>query len=76
MVTLAVPFVFGSIRTGGLGRRVFIGVLLGFMFSLMQTGMGYYSLSFGISPAITALTPAILFLGLTGFLFYRAVRIN
>ena len=76
MVTLAVPFVFGSIRTGGLGRRVFIGVLLGFMFSLMQTGMGYYSLSFGISPAITALTPAILFLGLTGFLFYRAARIN
>ena len=76
MVTLAVPFVFGSIRTGGLGRRVFVGVMLGFMFSLMQTGMGYYSLSFGIAPSVAAMTPSILFLGLTAFLFYRAVRIN
>lgn len=76
MVTLAVPFVFGSIRTGGLGRRVFIGVMLGFIFSLMQTGMGYYSLSFGIAPSVAAITPSILFLGLTVYLFYRAVRIN
>jgi len=76
MVTLAVPFVFGSIRTGGLGRRVFIGVMLGFVFSLLQTGMGYYSLSFGIAPAVAAITPSILFLGLTGFLFYRAVQIK
>ena len=76
MVTLAVPFVFGSIRTGGLGRRVFIGVMLGFVFSLLQTGMGYYSLSFGIAPSVAAITPSVVFLALTIFLFYRAVRIN
>jgi len=76
MVTLAVPFVFGSIRTGGLGRRVFVGVMLGFMFSLMQTGMGYYSLSFGIAPSIAAIAPSIVFLALTVFLFYRAVRVS
>jgi len=76
MVMLAVPFVFGSIRTGGLGRRVFFGVMLGFVFSLMQTGMGYYSLSFGMAPAVAALMPSLIFLGLTAYLFYRAVRFN
>lgn len=74
MVMLAVPFVFGSIRTGGLGKRVFIGVMIGFVFSLLQSGMGYYSLSFGVSPAAAALTPSIIFLVLTGVLFYRASR--
>jgi len=76
MVTLGVPFVFGSIRTGGLGRRVFIGVMIGFIFSLLQTGMGYYSLSFGIAPSIAALTPSLIFLAITIFLFYRAVRVT
>jgi len=71
MVLLAVPFVFGSVRGGGLGRRVFIGVLLGFAFSLLQTGIGYYALSFGVQPLVAAITPSILFLGLTGALFYR-----
>lgn len=74
MVMLAVPFVFGSIRTGGLGKRVFIGVMIGFAFSVLQSGMGYYSLSFGVSPAAAALTPSAIFLALTVFLFYRAVR--
>ena len=76
MVMLAVPFVFGSVRTGGLGKRVFIGIMIGFVFSLLQSGMGYYSLSFGVSPAVAALTPSIIFLCLTGYLFYRAVRVG
>ena len=71
MVLLAVPFVFGSVRGGGLGRRVFLGVLLGFAFSLLQTGIGYYALSFGVRPFLAAITPSVLFLGLTVFLFYR-----
>jgi lipopolysaccharide export system permease protein len=71
MVLMAVPFVFGSVRGGGLGRRVFIGVLLGFAFSLLQTGTGYYALSFGVQPLVAATTPSILFLGLTIALFYR-----
>lgn len=74
MVVLAVPFVFGSVRTGGLGKRVFVGVMIGFFFSLLQSGMGFYSLSFGISPAVAALTPSLLFLALTGYLFHRAVK--
>lgn len=76
MVMLAVPFVFGSIRTGGLGKRVFIGVMIGFGFSVLQSGMGYYSLSFGVSPAVAALTPSLVFLGLTAFLFYRAIKVS
>ena len=71
MVLLAVPFVFGSVRGGGLGRRVFIGVLIGFMFNLLQTGVGYYALSFGVQPLVAAMTPSLLFLGLTAALFYR-----
>lgn len=76
MVMLAVPFVFGSVRTGGLGKRVFLGVMIGFFFSLLQSGMGYYSLAFNIAPALAALTPTILFLGLTIVLFRRAIRIS
>ncbi len=76
MVMLAIPFVFGSVRTGGLGKRVFIGVMIGFFFSLLQSGMGYYSLSFNIAPAVAALAPTVLFLALTIYLFYRAVKVS
>lgn len=75
MVMLAIPFVFGSVRSGGLGRRVFIGVMIGIFFGLMQTAMGYYSLSFGVAPVVASLTPSVLFFGLTLYLFHRVRRV-
>jgi len=64
MVLIAIPFVFSQIRTGGLGRNLFGGVLLGMTFYLANKGVGYMVLVRGTPPFIGALiTPTLFLLG-------------
>jgi lipopolysaccharide export system permease protein len=37
LVLAAAPFAFGSLRTGGLGRSIFLGLLLAILFFVLQT---------------------------------------
>jgi lipopolysaccharide export system permease protein len=37
LVLAAVPFAFGSLRSGGLGKRLFIGIVFALGFWLLQT---------------------------------------
>jgi len=39
VVLVAMPFAFGSLRSGGLGKRLFFGVLLASGWSVMQRGV-------------------------------------
>ena len=79
MLLLAVPFVFGQIRSGGLGQRVFIGIMLGMFYGLMQGGLGYYGIIghlgtyYGFPPFVSAALPGLLFLFLAIFLIRRVV---
>jgi lipopolysaccharide export system permease protein len=79
MLLLAIPFVFGQIRSGGLGQRVFIGVMLGMFYGLLQGGLGYYGLAghlgslYGVPPSISAALPGLLFLFLAILLIRRIV---
>ena len=62
MVVLAIPFVFGNIRSGTLGRSLFLGIMLGIGFYVANKGFGYVVLAYGLSPLMGATIPVVAFL--------------
>ena len=62
MVLLAFPFVFGSLRTAGIGHYVFIGACIGIGFHLLNELFRYSGLVYGFPPLFSALVPTLLFL--------------
>ncbi|MFT5111239.1 MAG: lipopolysaccharide export system permease protein [Parasphingorhabdus sp.] len=73
MICLAIPFVFGSLRSGNSGRNLFIGIMMGLGFYASNKSLGYVVLAYGIEPVIGALAPLILFLIVSLLLFRRVV---
>lgn len=71
MVFLAIPFVFGTLRSVGIGQRIMVGTLLGITFYLLNQTFSYAGISYGINPIVSAVLPPALFLGLGLFLMRR-----
>lgn len=61
MVLLAVPFVFGPMRSVGQGQRVIFGVLIGVAFYVFNLTLAQSGLVFGLNPLVSAWMPTILF---------------
>lgn len=61
MVFLAVPFVFGSLRSVSAGQRIVVGMLLGVGFYLFNQVTTYVTLVYELNPVAGALLPAGLF---------------
>lgn len=61
MLLLSLPFVFALPRASNLGVRIVIGVLIGFLFYILNALLGQISLVFQWSPLVAALLPSILF---------------
>ncbi len=57
MMLVAVPFVIGSLRQSGAGQRLFIGVLFGVGFYLVNEVTSSTGLIYGLSPVVTAFLP-------------------
>ncbi len=72
MLLVALPFVFGSQRSGGAGQRLFLGVLLGIGYFLLVRLLNQAGLVIGLPPLLAALAPAAAFLGL-GIVLLRRV---
>jgi len=72
MLILAVPFVFSSIRAGSLGRNLFLGIMVGLGFYVLNKALGYIVLVYGVHPFIGATLPTLLFLG-GALILYRRV---
>ncbi len=62
MVVLAIPFVFRQIRSGGLGRSLFVGIMLGLGFFVANKAFGYIVLVYDIYPFLGAMLPTTAFL--------------
>lgn len=62
MVVLAIPFVFTNVRSGALGRNLFIGIMLGIGFYVVNRGFGYVVIANGLSPLLGATIPVAVFL--------------
>jgi lipopolysaccharide export system permease protein len=54
---LAVPFVFGSLRSAGSGARLLIGVLIGVTFFFVQRTLESGTVVFDVSPMVLAWLP-------------------
>lgn len=74
MVLLATPFVFRPVRSGGLGSRVFLGIMLGLAFVVLNQIIGYFGLLYGLPPMASALAPIALFFALALILLRRSAR--
>lgn len=73
MLLLAIPFVFGSLRSGGAGQRIFIGIVVGAGFHLLNRTLNHMGLVYGLAPLLSAALPSMLFL-LFGILAVRKMR--
>jgi len=74
MVLLATPFVFRPVRSGGLGSRVFLGIMLGLAFVVLNQIIGYFGLLHALSPMLSALAPILLFFVLALVLLRRSAH--
>ena len=60
LVLLAVSCIFGPLRQSTMGYRIFIGVLIGVVFSTGQDMLGPASLVYGFPPLVAAALPAVI----------------
>jgi lipopolysaccharide export system permease protein len=61
MVFLSVPFVFGSLRSVGIGQRIFAGAMLGIVFYVMNRAFSYLAVVYAFNALFASLFPVLLF---------------
>lgn len=71
LVLVALPFAFGSLRSGGLGKRLFFGILLAAGWSVMQRGVTNFAAVYGVDFRLTQLLPAAALLLIAAWYFRR-----
>lgn len=72
MIGLAIPFIFGSLRSKTMGFRILVGVIIGFGFYTFNEFLGPFSLLYQIPPFLCAVVPLVVFAALDIFLLRRA----
>lgn len=65
MPVLALAFVFGSLRSGGAGARLMIGVMIGLAYYLASEMLANSGQVFDLNPAIIAWLPSVLLILIT-----------
>ncbi|MEH6590899.1 MAG: LPS export ABC transporter permease LptG [Halioglobus sp.] len=71
LVLVAISFIFGPLRDGTMGFRIFAGVIVGILFRTSQDLLGPASLVFGFSPLYAAAIPIIICLVAGGLMLRR-----
>jgi len=71
MPVLALAFVFGSLRTGGAGARLMMGVVIGLGYYLASEMLANSGQVFDLNPAVVAWLPSGLLLIITLFALNR-----
>lgn len=72
MLLLAVPFVFGPLRSVSIGQRILVGFLVGLAFFLVNQAFSHLGVVYNIPPLLSAALPAGVFL-LLALLMLRRV---
>lgn len=67
----ALPFAFGTLRSGGLSRRLFLGVVIALGFHFLHKTTVSFGAVYGMHPALANLLPPLLVVGLAGAYFRR-----
>lgn len=70
LVLCTMPFAFGSLRSGGLGKRMFIGILIAIGWYFMQKAIVSFGTVYGIPPLLANALPALVLAG-AAWLYFR-----
>ena len=70
LVLCVMPFAFGALRSGGLGKRLFVGMLLAIAWYFLQKAMVNFGIVYGMTPLLANLLPAMI-LALSAWLYFR-----
>ncbi|MCP4040823.1 MAG: LPS export ABC transporter permease LptG [Gammaproteobacteria bacterium] len=71
MIFLAVPFVFGPLRSVGVGQRILVGTMVGIGFHILNQAFSKMGLVYGLSPLLSVTIPAMLFLAVALWMMRR-----
>ncbi len=71
LVFCAMPFAFGSVRSGGLGRRIFIGMLLAIGWYFLQRVITNMGMVYGVPALLANLIPSLFLIALASVYFRR-----
>ncbi|HEY9445811.1 MAG TPA: LPS export ABC transporter permease LptG [Burkholderiales bacterium] len=74
MMILALPFAHFQRRQGGVGAKVFTGIMLGLAFHFMNRLFGHLGLLYGWPPFIAAIAPTLAFLAIAMALIHVQER--
>ncbi len=64
MMVLALPFAYFQSRQGGIGAKLFAGIMLGLAFHFLNRLFGHLGLLYDWPPVSSAMVPTLLFLGI------------
>ena len=67
----AIPFAFGSLRSGGLGKRLFLGILFSLGFLLLQMLFSRFAAAFKLDFRLAYALPPVIMLAVSAWLFKR-----
>jgi lipopolysaccharide export system permease protein len=73
MILLAIPFIFGPLRSSTLGSKLLVGAAVGFGFHILNRFFGPVSAVFQLPPGLAAFGPTFVF-ALLGLYLIRSVR--
>lgn len=73
MIVLAIPFIFGPLRSSTMGSKLLVGATVGFGFHIANNFLGPVSIVFQWPPILAAFGPTFLF-ALLGIYLMRQVR--
>ncbi len=73
MLLIALPFVFGTLRSGSSGQRVLIGILIGIGYFIMGRVVNHIGQVYGLHPLLSAVLPMIIVLTY-GLFAYSRIR--
>jgi lipopolysaccharide export system permease protein len=71
MTLLAIPFVFGSLRSATMGLRMLVGILFGFGFYILHQFVGSMSIVCQVPPVLASVLPLLVFAVIGGVLLCR-----
>jgi lipopolysaccharide export system permease protein len=71
LVLCTMPFAFGALRSGGLGKRIFMGMIIAIGWYFVQKAIVSFGTVYGIPPIVANVLPALLLIGIAWFYFRK-----
>lgn len=71
IILLAIPFVFGPLRSTTMGLRMLLGVMVGFGFHILNQFVGPMSVVYQFPPLLAAMLPPLIFTIIGGILLFK-----